>query len=276
MYRTSYSRRGRLFRVTVFTIPRARYQGSALDPPCGALPCRGLSPGRGASVVEPWCASAQNHRARCGTVSWRPRLARPRARRCSTIACRPTRLAPNGRGRWLAGQAERVHSAASKCAPSGASARTGVAAPLSRLARYRSRSAPAPPRRLALHSAQELAVAARAGGQRKGWRSHRQAARRAVLQVAPGGRVPCRRELERRVAAVRLRRGAATASDGFAREPPISLGFWGEEPIRKAAAPKTCPHSPARQAQPKRERGDCWEFISLQSPEVNSERHMCR
>ena len=208
MYRTSYSRRGRLFRVTVFTIPRARYQGSALDPPCGALPCRGLSPGRGASVVEPWCASAQNHRARCGTVSWRPRLARPRARRCSTIACRPTRLAPNGRGRWLAGQAERVHSAASKCAPSGASARTGVAAPLSRLARYRSRSAPAPPRRLAVHSAQELAVGARAGGQRKGWRSHRQAARRAVLQVAPGGRVPCRRELERRVAAVRLRRGA--------------------------------------------------------------------
>ena len=33
-----------LFCATVCTVPRARYQGSALDPPCGAFPCRGLPP----------------------------------------------------------------------------------------------------------------------------------------------------------------------------------------------------------------------------------------
>ena len=193
----------------MLTVPRAGYQGlRPWTPPCrglspaGGYPLRGASPLRGAPPCgalgprssSPVCdgelPASPRPPARPALLDDRELPDAPRDRRCSTIACRPPHLAPNCRGRWLAGAAERIHSAVCSCAPSSTSPRAGVAAPLSRLARNRSRSASAPRRRLVLHSAQELAVGATAGGQRKSWMSNRQAARRAGLQVAPGGRVP--------------------------------------------------------------------------------------
>jgi hypothetical protein len=137
--------------------------------------------------------------------------------------------------------------------------------------------------RLSTAAAARPALSARAGSRRHSWWSTQEL---DVEQAGgapsrpPGGTWrtgPCRRELGRQVAAVRL------AQDGRGGAAQGRCDCWFSPNFGFPLNPHSCNNclkwarqSPARHPQPKKKRGDCRENISLQSPVITSERHMCR